>query len=98
MLFAATARPGGVLAAVAGLACWVVGEDFGQMLTGMATNPNTGPLLILLAAAYWRLRPMASHPGPAPAVICPPPSGPASDCPADRGAGKGSCHQAPASR
>jgi hypothetical protein len=30
----------------------VAGEDFGQMLTGMATNPNTGPLLILLAAAY----------------------------------------------
>jgi hypothetical protein len=38
MLFAATARPGGVLAAVAGLAGWVAGEDFGQMLTGMATN------------------------------------------------------------
>ena len=25
-------------------------------LTGQATDPNTGPLLILLAAAYWPLR------------------------------------------
>ena len=38
------------------LAIWIVGENFGAMLTGMATDPNTGPLLILLAAAYWPLR------------------------------------------
>jgi hypothetical protein len=32
---------------------WVVGQDFGGLLTGQATDPNTGPLLALLAAAYW---------------------------------------------
>jgi hypothetical protein len=55
--FPATARPALVLAALAGLGCWVVGENFGGILTGTATDPNTGPVLVLLAAAYWPLPP-----------------------------------------
>jgi hypothetical protein len=42
-----------VLAAAAGLLIWVVAENFGGILAGSATDPNTGPLLVLLAAAYW---------------------------------------------
>ena len=48
-----TARPALVLAVVLALFIWVAGEDFGGILTGHATDPNSGPLLILLAAAFW---------------------------------------------
>jgi hypothetical protein len=34
---------------------WVFGEAFGQLLTGGATDPNSGPLLALMALAYWPL-------------------------------------------
>ena len=30
-----------------------VGQDFGGILTGQGTDPNSGPLLFLLALAYW---------------------------------------------
>jgi hypothetical protein len=43
-----------VVAAVISLLWWVVGEDFGQLFTNGATDVNTGPLLILMALAYWR--------------------------------------------
>ena len=33
---------------------WVLGQAFGQVFTGMATDPDTGPLLILLALAVYR--------------------------------------------
>ncbi|MBV9093506.1 MAG: hypothetical protein JO132_06470 [Streptosporangiaceae bacterium] len=49
----ATTRPALLIAAAAALVVWVAGEDFGGILTGSATDPNTGPLLILLAAAFW---------------------------------------------
>ena len=42
-----------VLALVAAAAIWVVGEAFGMILAGGATDPNSGPLLALLALAYW---------------------------------------------
>ena len=35
------------------LAIWVIGENFGGILTGQATDPNTGPLLVLVTLAYW---------------------------------------------
>jgi hypothetical protein len=60
ILFPATARPALALAMVAGLAIWVAGENFGEILTGTGTDPNSGPLLILLAAAYWPLPPKIS--------------------------------------
>jgi hypothetical protein len=47
------ARAALVLAGLVAAVIWVVGENFGGILTGSGTDPNTGPLLILLAAAYW---------------------------------------------
>jgi hypothetical protein len=44
-----------VLAIVLAAVIWVVGEAFGAMLTGGGTDPNSGPLLALLALAYWPL-------------------------------------------
>ena len=52
----------GLGGALAGVAIWVLGENFGGLLTGQATDPNSGLLLILLAAAFWPLsrRPVAA--------------------------------------
>jgi hypothetical protein len=41
-----------VLAVVVAAALWVA-EALGEMFTGTGTDPNTGPLLALLAVAYW---------------------------------------------
>jgi hypothetical protein len=48
-----TARVIMVVAVVLSALIWVVGEAFGAIFSGTGTDPNTGPLLILLAAAYW---------------------------------------------
>ncbi|MBC3839408.1 hypothetical protein GXW82_01865 [Streptacidiphilus sp. 4-A2] len=45
-----------VVAVVLAAVIWVFGEGFGMPFQGMATDPNTGPLLVLLAAAYWPAR------------------------------------------
>jgi hypothetical protein len=50
------ARAAVILAAIAATAIWGIGEDFGAMFTGSATDPNSGLLLVLLAAAYWPAR------------------------------------------
>jgi hypothetical protein len=42
-----------VLGILVALVIWVVGEGFGMILAGGATDPNSGPLLVLLALAYW---------------------------------------------
>jgi len=42
-----------VLALVLGAGIWVLGENFGGIFTGSGTDPNSGPLLMLIAAAYW---------------------------------------------
>ena len=42
-----------VLAIVLALVIWVVAQAFGGILAGGATDPNSGPLLALLALAYW---------------------------------------------
>jgi hypothetical protein len=47
------ARAGIVLAIATAAVIWVTGQALGGMLTGSATDPNSGPLLILLALAYW---------------------------------------------
>ena len=47
------ARAALVLAVVVAAVIWVVGENFGGILSGSGTDPNSGPLLMLLAAAYW---------------------------------------------
>jgi hypothetical protein len=45
-----------VLAVVVAAVIWVFGEALGGILTGVGTDPNSGPLLALLALAYWPLR------------------------------------------
>jgi hypothetical protein len=52
-----------VLAIVVALVIWVVGEALGTILTGGGTDPNSGPLLVLLALAYW---PVTAVPAAAP--------------------------------
>jgi hypothetical protein len=57
------ARAALVLAVVVALAIWVVGQELGGILAGGATDVNSGPLLVLLALAYWPSRvPAAPHP------------------------------------
>jgi hypothetical protein len=53
LLVPATVRPALVLAVIAALALWVAGEDFGGIFSGSGTDPNTGPLLVLIAPAFW---------------------------------------------
>ena len=50
-------------AVAAGLLIWIPGQAFGGILAGGMTDPNSGPLLVLIALAYWRPR---QAPGPAP--------------------------------
>ena len=45
-----------VLALVLCAVIWVVVQAFGGVFLGMATDPNTGPLLALLALVYWPVR------------------------------------------
>jgi hypothetical protein len=53
---ASAARGALILAIVVCSVIWVVGEAFGAILAGGATDPNSGPLLLLLALAYWPAR------------------------------------------
>jgi len=41
-----------IIAAILAAAFWVT-EDFGAMFTGQGTDPSSGPLLIVLAVAFW---------------------------------------------
>jgi len=50
------ARAGLVLAVIVAAVIWVPGQDFGMILAGGATDPDSGPLLALLALAYWPAR------------------------------------------
>ena len=54
-----------VLAMVLAVIIWVTGEALGGILAGEATDPNSGPLLALLALAYWPARPTTA-PSPDP--------------------------------
>jgi hypothetical protein len=56
ILVPALTRPALVVAVIAAAALWGAGEQFGGLLTGQATDPNSGPLLVLLALAYWPTR------------------------------------------
>jgi hypothetical protein len=55
------ARSALILALVTAAFIWVFGEAFGQIMTGGATDPNSAPLLALLALAYWPPVAAASH-------------------------------------
>jgi hypothetical protein len=72
------ARATVLLAAAVAVIIWVVGENFGAILAGSGTDPNTGPLLVLLGAAYWpaprrarssRLRRVSGHGSGIPSVM-----------------------------
>ena len=47
------ARAAVILAMLLALVIWVAGQDLGAILTGGATDPNSGLLLAVVAAAYW---------------------------------------------
>jgi hypothetical protein len=70
VLSPATLRPALALAVVLALFIWVAGEDFGGILTGQATDPNSGLLLILLSAAFWPPRGEAAAGGSRWSVAC----------------------------
>jgi hypothetical protein len=55
------AKPLYLLSMAVAAITWL-GQDFGAILTGQGTDPNSGPLLFLFALAYWPIRPQ-----PAPA-------------------------------
>jgi hypothetical protein len=52
---APTARAALVLAIVVSMVIWVFAQAFGGIMAGGATDPNSGPLLALLALAFWPL-------------------------------------------
>jgi hypothetical protein len=60
------ARSALVLALVLAAAIWLA-EGLGGMLTGSGTDPNSGPLLALLAIAYWPVATAVT--GPAPTAV-----------------------------
>jgi hypothetical protein len=62
---APAARATLVLALVVAAAIWLA-EGLGGILTGSGTDPNSGPLLALLAIAYWPARAAASARVPEP--------------------------------
>jgi hypothetical protein len=66
-----------VLAAAVSAVIWIVGQDLGAILAGNETDVNSGPLLVLVALAYWPL--YGVRPGPAATM-----AGPAAEV-ADRG-------------
>jgi hypothetical protein len=51
-----------VLALVVAVVIWVAGEALGGILASGATDPNSGPLLALLALAYWPARTALAKP------------------------------------
>lgn len=65
----AAARAVLVLAILTSIVIWTVTENFGTILAGGATDPNSGPMLVVLAFAYWpvRARQRAAAPVAAPA-------------------------------
>jgi hypothetical protein len=44
------------LAVLAALGMWAAGQDLGGLFTRATTDPDSAPLLVLLAAAYWPVR------------------------------------------
>jgi hypothetical protein len=53
IFFPAAVRPALALSFFVAAFIWVVGENFGGIMTSQATDPNSGPLLALVALAFW---------------------------------------------
>jgi hypothetical protein len=49
----ALTRPAVLLTAVLAALIWSVAENFGGIATGQGTDPNSGPLLAIVALCYW---------------------------------------------
>jgi hypothetical protein len=60
-------KPFLALAVVLGLVYWVFGQGFGGIFQGGATDPNAGPLFVLLAYALYTLTPFETREGTHPA-------------------------------
>lgn len=57
------------VAAVLAAAIWVAGQDLGGILTGSGTDPDSGPLLMMLVLAFWPARgPMRRGPSAHPSA------------------------------
>jgi hypothetical protein len=56
----ALVRPGLLLAGVVAAIIWVFAQNLGEIATGQATDPNSAPLLALLACCFWPLRAAAA--------------------------------------
>jgi hypothetical protein len=65
VLVPATILPVLALAMLTAAVIWVLAQGFGGIFTGQGTDPNTGPLLILLAAAFWPLAGASRQPAEA---------------------------------
>lgn len=52
-------KPALILAVTLAAVIWTFGEDFGGIAIGHATDPNSGPLLAILALCYWPHNPVA---------------------------------------
>jgi hypothetical protein len=61
---AAATRAALLLAIVMAAVIWVAVQALGGILASGATDPNSGPLLVLLALAYWPARKTARRPTP----------------------------------
>jgi hypothetical protein len=60
---AAAAKATLLLAIVLALVIWVFAQALGGILASGATDPNSGPLLVVLALAYWPTRQGSAGPG-----------------------------------
>jgi hypothetical protein len=49
-------------------AIWVAGQALGGILTGSETDPDSGPLLILLVLAFWPARTAGGGPSRGPSA------------------------------
>lgn len=54
-LLLARKKLGLVLSTITALAFWWFGQAFGSMFTGMGTDPNSGPLIVLLAFVLYQV-------------------------------------------
>ncbi|MHB1444156.1 MAG: hypothetical protein ACYCTI_01940 [Acidimicrobiales bacterium] len=54
-------RPFIILGVVLAVGYWLTGQGLGGLFTGMTTDPNIGPLVVLLGLAMWPSRPLPGH-------------------------------------
>ena len=64
LLFSVSARLGIILSIVLAIPIWIVGQAFGGILTGSATDPGAMPLYILVALLVWPRRNVVNRAGP----------------------------------